>query len=304
MPAPRKVVVHGKSTIVSKSAPVSEPVSPAPPDSSLPPPVKPERPNSFAHRLNSFLVRPYRNPFLHWTAFVISVVALAPPVYWLTNSQSSLPGGWVLFDILLSAFFMVEFFTRSGFRWNPGRYVRTRFFDFIAIVPLLVLVYFNVPWKEGWVIVILAFRSIRVIDRVLGDDFFPRNIFALAEGFEEEITDRVMLRIIARVQADLERGKFGEGLARAFEDNREPVLARIRAQHPREGILVGLAHIAGLDTALERAEERTFDAIVEVLKSPEIDAAIRESFDSAFATLRQQIGVRTWKEHLGIRLHR
>jgi hypothetical protein len=300
----RKVIVHGKSVPVSRPAPPPDPIPVVAPDPALPPPVIQERPNSFAARVNSFLVRPYRNPVLHWAAFVVSMVALAPPSYWLANSQSPLPGGWVLFDILLSVFFVIEFFTRSGFRWNPASYIRTRFFDFIAIVPLLVLVYFNVPWKEGWVWIILAFRVIRSIDRVLGDDFFPRNIFALAEGFEEELTDRVTLRIINRLQADLARGRFGEGLARALEDNREPVLARIQAQHPREGVLVGLAHIAGLDAALEKAEERVFDSIVEVLKSPEVDGAIRESFDSAFISMRQQIGVKTWKEHLGIRLHR
>jgi len=300
----RKVTTQGKLVPVSKPESVPESVPSEAPKPDLPPPADPERPDSLATQVNSFLVRPYRNPILHWAAFVVSVVALAPPVYWLTNSQSPLPGSWVLFDVLLSVFFIIEFFTRSGFRWNPGRYVRTRFFDFIAMVPLLALVYFDVPWKEGWVWIILVFRSIRIIDRVLGDDFFPRNAFALAEGFEEEITDRVTIRIINRLQADLEQGKFGEGIARALEDNRGPVLDRIRSQHPREGVLVGLAHIAGLDTAVERAEARVFDSIVEVLKSPEIDGAIRESFDSAFISMRRQIGVKTWKKHLGIRLHR
>ena len=295
MTEPIKVKIRGESTPAPGTASVS--------DNPRPKPIQ-EGANTISSGLNNFLKRPYRHPALHWAAFALSVVSLAPPIYWLANSRVPVPGNWVWFDILLSVFFILEFFTRSGFRWNPGGYVRTRFFDFIAMVPALVLVYFGAVWVVVWVWLILALRFVRMIDRLLGDDFFTRNALALAEGFEEEITDRVMLRIIARVQGDLDRGKFGEGLAKAFEHNRQSVLDRVRTQQLREGIGAGLAHLVGLDAVLERVEAKTYDAVIEVLKSPEIDTAIRESVDSTFSVMRQQIGVKSWRQHLGIRLRR
>jgi hypothetical protein len=53
---------------------------------------------------------------------------------------------------------------------------------------------------------------------------------------------------------------------------------------------------------LEKAEERTFTSVVDILASSEVDHAIHESLDSTFAVLKSQIGQRTWRRHLGIKL--
>jgi hypothetical protein len=126
----------------------------------------------------------------------------------------------------------------------------------------------------------------------------------LLEGFEEEITDRVLLRIIARIQADLDRGQFGHGVADALSNNKTAVLRRVREEHPREGLGPQLAHLVGLDTALERAEERTYDAVVNVLNSPEMDHAIKESINSTFTVMRGEMGSRNWRRHLGFQHQR
>jgi hypothetical protein len=83
--------------------------------------------------------------------------------------------------------------------------------------------------------------------------------------------------------------------------NKADVLQRIRAATPRQGFVPGLAHIVGLDTALERAEERSYDAIVGIVNSEEIDRAIRDVVNSSFSSLLNEIGKRTWQQHLGIR---
>jgi len=195
---------------------------------------------------------------------------------------------------------MVEFGTRSGLRWNPVGYVLSRFFDFVAMVPALVLVYFNVPLADIWVWIILSARAIRAIDRLLGDGFFRRNALALVEGIEEEITDRVLLRMIVRIQEDLYHGSFAHALADVLWRNKASVLERIRASHPKNGVAGSLARIAGLDVVLERAEEQTFDAIVGIVDSPEIDKAVREAVDSAFVVLKKEIAVKSWRQKLGI----
>ena len=165
-------------------------------------------------------------------------------------------------------------------------------------MPGLVLAHFNVPWEAVWIWIILTARIVRALDRILGDGFIPRNVFALAEGFEEEITDRVMLRILDRVKQDIERGKFGVGIGQAIEDNKTAVLKEIRTQHPH--ILDSdIAHITGITKALEKAEENVYDAIVKILKSPEIDKTIRASVDSTFSTLEKEVAEKSWKKRFG-----
>jgi hypothetical protein len=251
-------------------------------------------------RLEQVAMLPHRNALLHWAAFVLSLLSLVPAIMWAANPQMTVPRSWLGLDLALSVFFVFEFVTRSGFRWHPRTYVRTRFFDFIAIVPVLLLVYFGAAWETGWIWLILVARAARALDRILGDGFVRRNAFALLEGFEEEITDRVMIRIINRIEGDLGSGKFGQVLADSLVRNKQSVLRRIRSQHPQRGLVAGLARISGLELALDRLEEGTYDSVIEVLASPEVDRAIHESLESTFSVLKTEIGTKTWKQHLGI----
>jgi hypothetical protein len=130
-----------------------------------------------------------------------------------------------------------------------------------------------------------------------------RNIWALVEGFEEEITDRVLQRIVSRVQADMNRAHFGHEVAGAFIRNKSSVLARVRAATPKDGLMPSLAHIVGLDKALERAEERTYDAVVTIIDSEEVDNAVRDVVNSVFSRMTIELGEKSWKHKLGIRHH-
>jgi voltage-gated potassium channel len=257
--------------------------------------------DNFRLRLIEMAEKPRRIWFLHWLAVFISAVSLAISVYWIVDINRQATPLWIWLDVGLCVFFALEFFTRSGFHWNRLQYSFTHFFDFIALIPVVTLAYYTVPHPYIWMWFILISRAGRAVDRILGDGFLRRNAFALAEGFEEEITDRVLLRIMERIQADLARGKFGTGISKALMNNKEAVLARVRAAHPHEGIVPNIARFTGLEAALERAEESTYDAIVQIIGSPEVDRAIRETVDSAFNTMRAEIAVKSWREHLGIK---
>jgi hypothetical protein len=131
-----------------------------------------------------------RSPLLHWTTFVLTLFSLGIAVAYVANAYVQVTPVWIIIDISINAFFIIEFFTRSGFSWNPLRYSLYRIFELAAIVPFLALIGYGIPLAEAWVWVILAARVIRAVDRLLGDGFFQRNALALVEGFEEEITDQ------------------------------------------------------------------------------------------------------------------
>jgi hypothetical protein len=220
---------------------------------------------------------------------------------WVFSSHGPVPTAWVIFDIGLGIVTVVEFFTRSGFKWSRGAYLATHFFDFVAIIPALALVNHGIAIQLVWVWIILVARFVRAIDRLGGDGFVQRNIWALLEGFEESITDRVLQRIVARVQADMDRAHFTHGVAEAFVKNKSAVLQRVRAATPRDGLVPSLAHIVGLDAALERAEERTYDAVVQIIDSEEVDRAVRDVVNSVFNRMSHELGDKSWKQNIGIR---
>jgi hypothetical protein len=252
-------------------------------------------------RLKELESMPRRNPALHWAAFVLSLLSLIILGAWVFSSQGPVSLFWILADIGLGAVFTVEYFTRSGFRWDRTTYLRTHIFDFIAIVPALAIVNHGLAIQGVWVWLILVARFARVVDRFLGDGFIRRNLWALIEGVEEELTDRIMERIITRVQADMDRANFSKGVSEILVTNKAAILQRVRAATPHEGLMPFLAHIAGLDAVLEHAEERTYDAMVEIINSKEVDSAVREVVNSTFSRMRTEIGRQDWKQHLGIR---
>jgi hypothetical protein len=148
---------------------------------------------------------------------------------------------------------------------------------------------------------VFVLRIFRVIDRALGDGFIKRNVLALVEGFEEEITDRVLQRIVERLQADMDRAGFSHQIAEVAKKNKEAVLGRVRKMTPTEGIIPGVVHIVGLDKAIERAEERTYDAVVNFVDSQEVDTAVRQAVNSTFSRILNELGDKSWRKHLGIR---
>lgn len=261
-------------------------------------------PEPYSAKLEAQDAQPRRHFLFHWGAFVFSLISLAILIIVMTQFSGPASTSWVFLDVGLGIFFAIEFFTRSGFRWDPVGYARTHLFDFVAMVPALLFLHHGIFAEGLWVWLVLITRSIRAIDRVLGDGFLMHNLLALLEGFEEEITDRVLLRIITRIQADLGRGKFGQSMANTLAKNKTAVLRRVRAEHPHDGLGPKLAHLVGLDTAVEHAEERVYDSIVDILNSPEVDHAIRESIDSTFIVMRTEMGTRTWRKHLGFRHQR
>jgi hypothetical protein len=260
----------------------------------------PKNNSTIAERLEELESLPHRHAALHWIAFALSLFSLILLSTWVFESQGPVPVAWVWLDIGFGIIFAIEFFTRSGFRWERATYLRTRFFDFVAIVPALVLVNHGFAIEGVWVWLIIIARAARVVDRFLGDGFVRRNILALVEGFEEEITDRVLERITARIQADMDRAGFSHGVAEALIRNKASVLQRVHTATPSKGLVPGLAHMVKLDAALERAEERTYDAVVEVINSEEVDRAVRDVVNASFSRIRTELGERSWRRHLGI----
>jgi hypothetical protein len=245
---------------------------------------------ALAARLEELESRPHRGALLHWLAFVFSVVSFVILAMWVFSARGAVSSVFIILDIILGVLFTIEFFTRNGFRWGHGAYLRTRFFDFIAIVPVLALVHNGFPWEPVWLWIIFVARGIRVVDRLLGDGFIGRNAMALVEGFEVLITDIVLERIIVRIQDDMDKAGFSHGISEALAKNKPDILKRIHEATPHEGLLPEIAHIAGLDKALERVEERTYDAVVEIVNSQEVDKAVKDSVNSVFSRMRGELG--------------
>lgn len=243
-----------------------------------------------------------RARWIHWTAWLAALLAFAlllVPLAWPeTRPRAS---GLGTFDLILTLFFLLEFFTRSGFRRLGLRYAATRWFDFVAMVPAAWMLTGGptIPEWVSWTV--LVARGARAIDRTLGDGFVLRHVLALLEAAEEEISDRVVVKILTRVQAELVDARFGQAAAEALRKNRDEILNRIYREQLRDaGLLGSFASITGLQAALEKSERRLFDSIVEMVGSPETDAMIADIVGQTLERAKREIGVRSWRTRLGL----
>ena len=242
---------------------------------------------------------PSRPRWLHWLAWFASIVSFAILItFW---------GGpdWDFeivqqIDLWVSIGFAIEFFTRSGFRQQKWNYAKWRWFDFIAMVPVVFLVDY-VAWYEWVLWIVLAARLSRMIDRTLGDGFVKRHFLAFTEAIEEEISDRVLLKIMARIENELANAKFGDTAAKAIAVNKDAILKRIyEEQLPDTGTLSKVANITGLQGAIEKMEARVFDAIITIIGSAETDELIKDIVTQSMAKARAEIAEKSWKQKIGL----
>ena len=241
-----------------------------------------------------------RPRWIHWSAWFASVVSFATLLGWLLGPrrpESLAPLGTV--DLLLSAAWTLEFFTRTGWRRSGLRYLAWRWFDVVAMLPILFLldIGWNVPAAIVWFV--LATRLVRATDRTLGDGFLLGLFTTVLEGVEEEISDRVILKITSRIGAELEKARFGAAASKALAANRGAILERIYEEQLKDGgLLTRVAQATGLRSALEKSEARVFDSILEILGSEATDQAIRAVIRETLGRATAEIGQKSWRKRL------
>lgn len=238
-----------------------------------------------------------RSRSLHWLAWAAALVSVAVLVLWKWGPQTlAVPTLVQGADVGLAVFFALEFFTRTGWRRSRTAYLKWRWFDFVALLPVTVLGPFAIA-PLIWFVFIC--RVIRLVDRTLGDGFVQRNVLLFLEAVEEEISDRVLEKMLVRWEGELKGSKFGTATAQALERNKEAVLRRVFDEQLQDGTIAKIAHFTGLQAALEKEERRLFDAVIEMVGSHEVDEAIRDVVASSLRRTREQLGARDWRRRLG-----
>lgn len=241
-----------------------------------------------------------RPRWLHWLAWFASIIS----VLVILNTWGG--PSWADVDVVrqldlwIAVGFAAEFFTRSGFRQDKWKYAKWRWFDFLAMIPVIFLVPY-LSFYQWFIWIVLGARIGRLVDRTLGDGFVKRHFLAFTEAIEEEISDRVLLNIMGRIEGELQNAKFGETAAKAISVNKESILQRIYAeQMPETGAMSRVANITGLQGAIEKMEARVFDAIIKIIGSSETDALIKDVVTQSLSKARAEIAEKSWRGKVGL----
>ncbi len=246
--------------------------------------------NPYLSRLEALAGRPRRPAPLHLGALVISALLLGLLIAWLAIGRGDVSPVWALAEGAACLLALTEFLTRSGLRWEHRRgYVLTHIFDFVAIMPALVLGLYHIPLDALWFWAILLARATRLLDRLLGDGFLELKLARYLDRAEERVTDRVLLRLLDGVERGLDGGRLGHAVGAALAEHRPDILSRVRAERPSFGAN-RWAQLVGLEELVRSAEERAFDTVMQVVDSPEVDRAVRDALVAALGDLRGGIG--------------
>lgn len=229
--------------------------------------------------------RPRRSKLLHLAAWTVAAASLAILLGARFFATQPIPLAWVLLDMLFCVLPALEFVTRSGLRWGGRSYLVTHVFDFAAMVPSVLLLSHDIPGAVPGLWVVLFARGIRLVDRTLGDGFVVLSVTRLVQRFEEAITDRVLLRLLAGAERGVAGGRLGHAAGVALAHHRDPVLATIRSARPPLD-KNRLAQFLGLEKVVQNTEQRAFDAVVDLLDSPEVDRALRDILIAALNDVR------------------
>ena len=239
-----------------------------------------------------------RAAWLHWTALAAAMLSILVAVVWKWGEPGS---GFAVvlqsIDVGLAVFFSLELFTRSGFRKNGLSYLDWRWFDYIAILPIFALGSLAVS-IAFWPVLIC--RAVRLADRTFGDSFVQRNALLVVSIIEQEISDRILDKIVTGWDEELKRANFGTAMSIALARNKEGVLQRVYAEQLQDGTVAKIAHYTGLQATLEKEERRLLGAVIDMVGSPEVDKAIRDVIGASLGRARAHLDGRDWRRRIGV----
>ncbi|HVL47067.1 MAG TPA: ion transporter [Candidatus Thermoplasmatota archaeon] len=211
----------------------------------------------------------------------------------------------VILDLVIVLIFVAEYIWRLTQARPPTRFLFKNWFELLGMVPLILLEALESLPQFAF---LRAFRLIRVIrlgaalarfvrayNAIVGDRAAEMLFKKYRAALIEEVSDRVVLSVIAQVEANLVKAKYAEAIGLALEARRAELGKAVLDALERNGSLRHLVALPPASAAVTRFSETTAQAIADFLKSPEFNLVVSEALAGVLANVKSQFQDRQWR---------
>ena len=195
---------------------------------------------------------------------------------------------FIVADVAICGLFAIEFFARMRGQPSKWAYTKSRWYDVLGMIPV------SHPMFRGFRLVrlvriaVITSRLVRATNRSFGELLVESTVRRFRDTLVDVIGGAVVVRGIDMVQPWLVRARFAEQIGEAMEDKRADIHRMVQdsmRQLPGGRVLVERP-IRGL---VERAESAAVQAVIDVLRSAELNRVVQQSTANVLAELRTSI---------------
>lgn len=233
---------------------------------------------------------------ISWVDYLLVGLAILSLV--LVIAQEVIPSYWpsevwilpwlIVADTAMCGVFAIEFLVRMRRQPSKWAYVKGRWYDVLGMIPV------SHPFFRGFRllrilrIVVITSRFVRATNRSFGEMLVEGTVRRFRDTVIDVIGGALVVRSVGMVQPWLVRARFAERVGAALEERRGDVHRMVRESMTRlpGGRLTSLPPLRGV---IERAELAAVQAVIDVLKSDELNRVVQQSTQNVLEELRQSI---------------
>lgn len=194
----------------------------------------------------------------------------------------------IVADLVICGVFAIEFFVRMWGRPDKWAYTKSRWYDVLGMIPV------SHPFFRGFRllrilrIVVITSRFVRATNRTFGEMVFESTVRRFRDLLVDLIGGAVVVRGISMVEPWLVHARFAERIGEAMEHRRDDIRLMV---HDAMGRLPGgkLMALPPMRNAVAAAEAAAVEAVIEVLKSDELNRVVQQSTRNVLGELRTKI---------------
>jgi hypothetical protein len=201
---------------------------------------------------------------------------------------------WI--DLIICEIFFIEFFTRTVGSKEPKKYARRHWFDILGMIPV------SHPALRAFRLLrilrlFIVFTRLKVsIDKAYGEGVTRRFIRRYKELLADEVTNRVMIKMIELVEAELAKTKYQRmltGVTSAIESRRAEIkrlaVDAVDKTLDKQPLTRLIKLIPFASSQIKRSVDDSVDAVMDMLRSEEINKMILEVLKSVLTEMKKSI---------------
>ncbi len=236
---------------------------------------------------------PERVPWVDWAMVGLAVLSLGlviaeqvAPTY--LHARPDVLRWLVIADLAICGVFALELLVRVWPQPRRWAYLKSRWYEVLGMIPVSHPLFRGFRLLRILRIVVVTSRFVRATNRSFGEMLFESTVRRFRNILVDVVGGAVMVRGVAMVEPWLVQARFAERIGDALEGRREEIRRMVHAQM---GKMPGATLLAlpPMRKAVINAEEAAVQAVIDVLKSNELNAVVQQSTQNVLAELRSKI---------------
>jgi voltage-gated potassium channel len=195
---------------------------------------------------------------------------------------------FIVADLAICGVFALEFLIRMRGQRNKWAYTKSRWYDILGMVPVSHPLFRGFRLVRILRIVVITSRFVRATNRSFGEMVFEATVSRFRDVLVDVVGGAIVLRSVRMVEPYLVQARFAERIGDAMDERRDDIQRMVKnsiAKLPGSRML-NLRPMRGM---MNNAEAAAVQAVIDTLRSDELNRLVQQSTQNIMTELQQQI---------------